>query len=148
MVSEEAILLQKILDAYSGAPTPAQVWAYATRTLTDPAADSDLAHMLVGISPTAAGRAALLAERDRRVLQAQGLGEFILYQAESALVAAGRLAEKDRIVSEDRMLKVAEYLRALYRLDDEKEKGTDPDDVVIPVLPRKEAAVEPVKESR
>jgi len=92
--------------------------------------------------------AALLAERDRRVLQAQGLGEFILYQAESALVAAGRLAEKDRIVSEDRMLKVAEYLRALYRLDDEKEKGTDPDDVVIPVLPRKEAAVEPVKESR
>ena len=64
MVSEEAILLQKILDAYSGAPTPAQVWAYATRTLTDPAADSDLAHMLVGISPTAAGRAALLDNLD------------------------------------------------------------------------------------
>lgn len=36
------------------------VWAYATRILTNPAAAQDLLNMLVGISPTATGRAAYL----------------------------------------------------------------------------------------
>jgi len=40
--------------------TPAAIWAHPTRTLTNPAAASDLANMLVGISGTATGRAAYL----------------------------------------------------------------------------------------
>lgn len=40
--------------------TAATVWAYATKLLTNPAAAQDLLNMLVGISPTATGRAALL----------------------------------------------------------------------------------------
>jgi len=40
--------------------TPAAIWAHPTRTLTNPAAAQDLANMLVGISGTAAGRAAYL----------------------------------------------------------------------------------------
>ena len=38
----------------------ADVWAYVTRLLTNPAAAQDLLNMQVGISPTATGRAALL----------------------------------------------------------------------------------------
>jgi len=38
----------------------AAVWAYANRVLTNPAVASNLLNMLVGISPTATGRAALL----------------------------------------------------------------------------------------
>lgn len=40
--------------------TAEEVWDYATKNLTNPAAAQDLANMLPGISPTATGRAALL----------------------------------------------------------------------------------------
>jgi len=46
----------------------AAVWAYVTRTLTNPPTASDLANMLVGISPTATGRAARLDYLDHSVL--------------------------------------------------------------------------------
>lgn len=42
--------------------TAADVWAYATKLLTNPAAAQDLLNMQVGISPTATGRAALIDE--------------------------------------------------------------------------------------
>jgi len=40
--------------------TPADIWAHATRNLTNPAVAQDLPNMQVGISPTGTGREALL----------------------------------------------------------------------------------------
>ena len=48
------------VPATIAALTAEEVWAYATKNLTNPAAAQDLANMLAGISPTATGRAALL----------------------------------------------------------------------------------------
>lgn len=48
------------VPATIAALTAEEVWDYATKNLTNPAAAQDLANMLPGISPTATGRAARL----------------------------------------------------------------------------------------
>lgn len=80
----------------SSALVAADVWAYVTRLLTNPAAAQDLLNMLVGISPTATGRAAIL---DNLEIMEHELGFSSIEALDSIAVVAADTTELEVTVT-------------------------------------------------